>query len=677
MSNPPNEYNTNSSFNKYKGTYFNNDVDVSGGDIINRNGNLYLAPNSSIFTENNQIQFNEEFQFCDFTNNVNVLGQLKTNYNSVEYDVGLQCEKTDNLIDDIATLSPIVSDTAFKCTNFYYNQASNSTVWSGLLTCPISSIASTAIANTTRFIEGTGNQNIGGIKRFTSNIRIDAGMQLSAGTITLTNAQLQAIPDISTLKTITTAISYTPATVTTIISNVLQYTGTLNGWSTTNFSNAINYAKDLTSSAQTQINTLTTNSVSLSALNTFSGATNTFTNNIRLDSSLLLNAGALTLTNANLQKLQYCSTISSDIQTQVTNLNTKTTKISYMSVGGINTTTILDGLISQTFSFTGTINNISTTTFGYLSGVTSSIQQQINNFNGVSLSANNSFTGSNTFANITFTGTLNNISNTVYGYLSGATENLQTAINALKTKTDTTNINLATTTTSANEATQRTTDIEFSDIGGNQTTISNKCVLGEVQFNTDLNDITPTTFGYLQGVSSPIQTQIDSKTRIPTGTIIMSVGDSLQNSQPLIWLKCDGQAVSRTVYVDLYQYILSRYGSGDGSTTFNVPNFQACFLRGGMYFPETERVVNGTTYTPNGPLTIQQDSLEAHVHSSNLSGNYLRSGTTSNTSDAFLIGPARPNRSDFPAFGGGVSSSHRTSTETRPLNHSIFYYIKT
>ena len=31
------------------------------------------------------------------------------------------------------------------------------------------------------------------------------------------------------------------------------------------------------------------------------GATNTFTNNIRLDSSLLLNAGALTLTNANLQ----------------------------------------------------------------------------------------------------------------------------------------------------------------------------------------------------------------------------------------------------------------------------------------------------------------------------------------------------------------------------------------
>ena len=58
---------------------------------------------------------------------------------------------------------------------------------------------------------------------------------------------------------------------------------------------------------KTQVNTINSNmtslqnnSVSLSALNTFSGATNTFTNNIRLDSSLLLNAGALTITNANL-----------------------------------------------------------------------------------------------------------------------------------------------------------------------------------------------------------------------------------------------------------------------------------------------------------------------------------------------------------------------------------------
>ena len=43
MSNPPNGFNTNIGFNKYKGTYFNNDIDVSGGNIISRSGDLYLA----------------------------------------------------------------------------------------------------------------------------------------------------------------------------------------------------------------------------------------------------------------------------------------------------------------------------------------------------------------------------------------------------------------------------------------------------------------------------------------------------------------------------------------------------------------------------------------------------------------------------------------------------------
>ena len=45
MANPPNDFNTNTAFNKYKGSYFNDDIDVSGGDIINRTGDLYLASN--------------------------------------------------------------------------------------------------------------------------------------------------------------------------------------------------------------------------------------------------------------------------------------------------------------------------------------------------------------------------------------------------------------------------------------------------------------------------------------------------------------------------------------------------------------------------------------------------------------------------------------------------------
>lgn len=41
---------------------------------------------------------------------------------------------------------------------------------------------------------------------------------------------------------------------------------------------------------------------------------------------------------------------------------------------------------------------------------------------------------------------------------------------------------------------------------------------------------------------------------------------------PANWLVCDGSAVSRTTYADLFSVIGTTYGEGDGSTTFNLPN---------------------------------------------------------------------------------------------------------
>ena len=43
---------------------------------------------------------------------------------------------------------------------------------------------------------------------------------------------------------------------------------------------------------------------------------------------------------------------------------------------------------------------------------------------------------------------------------------------------------------------------------------------------------------------------------------------------PTGWLECDGSAVSRTTYSDLFDEIGTTFGIGDGSTTFNVPNLQ-------------------------------------------------------------------------------------------------------
>ena len=46
------------------------------------------------------------------------------------------------------------------------------------------------------------------------------------------------------------------------------------------------------------------------------------------------------------------------------------------------------------------------------------------------------------------------------------------------------------------------------------------------------------------------------------------------------YLLCDGRAVSRTTYADLFKVIGITYGSGDGDTTFNLPNYAGRILVG-------------------------------------------------------------------------------------------------
>ena len=49
---------------------------------------------------------------------------------------------------------------------------------------------------------------------------------------------------------------------------------------------------------------------------------------------------------------------------------------------------------------------------------------------------------------------------------------------------------------------------------------------------------------------------------------------------PTGYVFCDGKEVSRVTYADLFGKIGTKYGSGDGSTTFNVPDLRGYFLRG-------------------------------------------------------------------------------------------------
>lgn len=80
----------------------------------------------------------------------------------------------------------------------------------------------------------------------------------------------------------------------------------------------------------------------------------------------------------------------------------------------------------------------------------------------------------------------------------------------------------------------------------------------------------------------------------PTGTLSMWGGDS--SAPPAGWLLCDGIAVSRTTYAALFSVVGTAFGKGDGSTTFNLPDFRQQFPRGAAN--DGERGGTGGSETP-------------------------------------------------------------------------------
>jgi microcystin-dependent protein len=89
---------------------------------------------------------------------------------------------------------------------------------------------------------------------------------------------------------------------------------------------------------------------------------------------------------------------------------------------------------------------------------------------------------------------------------------------------------------------------------------------------------------------------------------------------PSGWLLCYGQAVSRSTYPALFAAISTTYGSGDGSTTFNVPDMRGVRPAGAdnMGGSSAGRL-DYTAATSLGTLLGSQ-YMAAHTHTYSLSG---------------------------------------------------------
>jgi microcystin-dependent protein len=138
---------------------------------------------------------------------------------------------------------------------------------------------------------------------------------------------------------------------------------------------------------------------------------------------------------------------------------------------------------------------------------------------------------------------------------------------------------------------------------------------------------------------------------------------------PAGYLLCDGSAVSRSTYAELFAVIASTYGGGDGSTTFNVPQLQGKMPQG----------YDGNTYNLAGTggantVTVAVTNNQAATNASNqavtvtgsisntsLTTAQLASHTHSETQGALfglsvVGGPFNVNRGNTGANTGGAGS---------------------
>jgi len=88
------------------------------------------------------------------------------------------------------------------------------------------------------------------------------------------------------------------------------------------------------------------------------------------------------------------------------------------------------------------------------------------------------------------------------------------------------------------------------------------------------------------------------------------------SSAPSGWLLCDGSAVSRTTYAGLFAVLGTAFGTGDGSTTFNVPDFRGrASIGSGQGSGLTLRVIGAKGGEEVHVLTVSE--IPSHTHGIN------------------------------------------------------------
>lgn len=194
----------------------------------------------------------------------------------------------------------------------------------------------------------------------------------------------------------------------------------------------------------------------------------------------------------------------------------------------------------------------------------------------------------------------------------------------------------------------------------------------------------------------------------PTGTVFTYAGTTAPNG----WLLCDGTLVSRTLYAALFGVISTSNGSGDGSTTFALPDYRGRFLRGVDGTASRDPDKAGRTAASSGGNTgnavgsVQGNATAKNalavtnnaVTSGAMSANADHSHTTSNANIPSGLGsvtntgsgagfhiPVTGGTGNYTSSNANLAHTHSITSnvtlgngdnETRPANAYVNYIIK-
>ena len=184
---------------------------------------------------------------------------------------------------------------------------------------------------------------------------------------------------------------------------------------------------------------------------------------------------------------------------------------------------------------------------------------------------------------------------------------------------------------------------------------------------------------------------------VPTGSVHMMA----TTTAPSGYLECDGTAVSRTTYADLFSTIGTTWGEGDGSSTFNVPDLRGEFVRGwdngkgtdsGRSFASSQSDQNAqhnhTATTTVGSHT--HTYAFAQGSGGGIGNDFGSSGITSVTQSGGRLSELEQSggndgqdlrgytaETDDTTPSGSTTIANQGGNEARPRNIAMMYVIKT